>query len=334
MQVTAPHEVLPYFWKFLEPLPSGIKGRAPLTFWPLLYKMQISELVKRANEAVKLNPPTGADIHITSHGSDWLWAAFSVFAVFAVIHGGFFLLKGKHSIGHVAALLSSAILAFTYFTLASNLGWATTPVEFHHVTVSDPISPDQYVRQVFYARYIGWFLAWPVFLFLFEFVGHGLKLENLNTKTFATYALEVGGSEVFVLGLLISLLIHSTYKWGYFTFSSAALLFILTIINYNAFKNYTFSNLIKLTLVLFNVIWILYPVAFGLSEGGNVIQPDSEAVFYGILDLILFAIIPLIFAYQSVKDESAVPVVSPVSHAQEAKQLDPEPARASGETAV
>ena len=33
-------------------------------------------------------------------------------------------------------------------------------------------------------------------------------------------------------------------------------------------------------------LWILYPIAWGLCEGGNVISSDSEAVFYGILDLL------------------------------------------------
>jgi hypothetical protein len=33
-------------------------------------------------------------------------------------------------------------------------------------------------------------------------------------------------------------------------------------------------------------LWILYPIAWGVSEGGNVIAPDSEAVFYGILDFL------------------------------------------------
>jgi bacteriorhodopsin len=31
---------------------------------------------------------------------------------------------------------------------------------------------------------------------------------------------------------------------------------------------------------------MLYPVAWGLCEGGNVIAPNDEAVFYGCLDLI------------------------------------------------
>lgn len=38
--------------------------------------------------------------------------------------------------------------------------------------------------------------------------------------------------------------------------------------------------------VLTLVLWTLYPVAWGVCEGGNVIAPDSEAVFYGILDVI------------------------------------------------
>lgn len=30
----------------------------------------------------------------------------------------------------------------------------------------------------------------------------------------------------------------------------------------------------------------LYPIAWGLCEGGNVISSDSEAVFYGLLDVL------------------------------------------------
>jgi hypothetical protein len=30
----------------------------------------------------------------------------------------------------------------------------------------------------------------------------------------------------------------------------------------------------------------MYPIAWGVCEGGNVIAPDSEAIFYGILDLL------------------------------------------------
>ena len=38
--------------------------------------------------------------------------------------------------------------------------------------------------------------------------------------------------------------------------------------------------------VLTLVIWFMYPIAWGLCEGGNLIHPDGEAIFYGILDII------------------------------------------------
>ena len=34
-------------------------------------------------------------------------------------------------------------------------------------------------------------------------------------------------------------------------------------------------------------ISMLYPIAWGVSEGGNVISPTQEMIFYGILDILL-----------------------------------------------
>lgn len=34
------------------------------------------------------------------------------------------------------------------------------------------------------------------------------------------------------------------------------------------------------------ILWICYPICWGVSEGGNIIAPDSEAVYYGILDIL------------------------------------------------
>lgn len=40
---------------------------------------------------------------------------------------------------------------------------------------------------------------------------------------------------------------------------------------------------------------MLYPICWGVSEGGNVIPPDSEFIFYGILDCLLISITSLGF---------------------------------------
>lgn len=34
------------------------------------------------------------------------------------------------------------------------------------------------------------------------------------------------------------------------------------------------------------IVWMCYPIAWGVCEGRNIIAPDSEAVSYGILDLL------------------------------------------------
>jgi bacteriorhodopsin len=78
-------------------------------------------------------------------------------------------------------------------------------------------------------------------------------------------------------------------------------------------------------------IWILYPVCWGLGEGGNVITVTSEMVFYGVLDLFagpifLFGFLSAIqdveydnLGLQSgkVSDYVGAPAVRPTEKAQE-----------------
>lgn len=43
------------------------------------------------------------------------------------------------------------------------------------------------------------------------------------------------------------------------------------------------------------LLWMIYPICWGVSEGGNVIAPDSEFIFYGILDCNLIPITSAFF---------------------------------------
>jgi bacteriorhodopsin len=97
--------------------------------------------------------------------------------------------------------------------------------------------------------------------------------------------------EVMVVTGLIGALVKSSYKWGYFTFGCAAFFFVAWTVIFDARGHarnlgadinrvYTICGLWTIGL------WFLYPIAWGLSEGGNVIAPDSEAIFYGVLDVL------------------------------------------------
>jgi hypothetical protein len=45
------------------------------------------------------------------------------------------------------------------------------------------------------------------------------------------------------------------------------------------------------------LLWMAYPVCWGVSEGGNVISPDSEFIFYGILDCCLIPVSSLVLLW-------------------------------------
>jgi bacteriorhodopsin len=89
---------------------------------------------------------------------------------------------------------------------------------------------------------------------------------------------------------LVGALVASQYKWGYFVFAMAALFYIAYAVCWvGRLHANALGGGIGRTYLMVGAwtifLWFLYPIAWGLSEGGNVISPDSEAIFYGILDI-------------------------------------------------
>jgi bacteriorhodopsin len=96
---------------------------------------------------------------------------------------------------------------------------------------------------------------------------------------------------VMVVTGLVGALVRSTYKWGYYAFGCAALFYIVYMLAWEARRhaNAMGKDVGRAFLycgALTTFLWMLYPIAWGLCEGGNLIAPDSEAIFYGILDVL------------------------------------------------
>jgi bacteriorhodopsin len=135
----------------------------------------------------------------------------------------------------------------------------------------------------------------------------GLSLSDILTTAFFAWVTVVMG--------LAGALTSTRYKWGFFVMGVAALMYIWCVDLTTQVSDFCFLFFFSLSLfrsvlvfhsprTTFNAgpgvrsgfvrgawfvtfITMLYPVAWGLSEGGNVISPTREMIFYGILDLLL-----------------------------------------------
>lgn len=241
-------------------------------------------LAKRRNNAVYTNPSVlqgrVADIHITERGSNWLWAVFSLFGLGTIV---LLFLSFKRPFSHRVFFFILTLVFFIttldYYALASNLGFAPIPVEFQRSRHT--VSGD--VRQIWYSRYIDWFTTWPLLITALLLTARA----GWHRIMFAVVM-----TWIMVVSWLAGALTPTRYKWGWYTFGVIALFVISFLLlmpgrkhagalGSHIGKTYTSAT------ALFVFIWMMYPIAWGVSEGGNVIAPDSEMVFYGILDLVM-----------------------------------------------
>ncbi|KAK9447834.1 uncharacterized protein V1518DRAFT_420551 [Limtongia smithiae] len=241
---------------------------------------------RSGNEAVEINPSTGATIALVTSGSDWYWTVFSVMAATTL---GYVVLMAfvprRERFFHYLSVGAALFSSIAYFTMASNLGWAAVETEFGHQQGGGE-------RQVFYARYIGWFMSAPLIM---------LNLSFFAGVDWVTALFTAMAVNVYIIGGLVGAVVSTTYKWGYWTIGVAAWCLVVyqlvwvSMRSLNELTSVTVEPKIRTwyRLIIGGVVFIysLYPICWGLSEGGNVITPTSEGVFYGVLDLIALPIL-------------------------------------------
>jgi len=199
------------------------------------------------------------------------------FATLVIVAMSFRVPRSKRIFHYITAAITM-VACIAYFTMGSNLGYAAIPVEFVR---SNPVVRGT-ARSVFYVRYIDWVITTPLLL-LDILLTAGLPWPSI----LFTLILD----EIMIITGLVGALVASRYKWGYFTFAMAALFYIAYQITWvgRLHANHLGPNIGRTYIMVGGwtiFLWFLYPIAWGLSEGGNVISPDSEAVFYGILDVL------------------------------------------------
>jgi len=235
------------------------------------------DLITRHNGALNTNPPVG-NRHLSVAGSDWLWAVCAVYSFsLIVIIGLTFVAKGGERIFHYLFTISLFVGAISYFAMASDLG----SVAIH---ISDNTSSGGF-REIFYAKYINWFVGWTPLV---------IALGLISGVSWATIAFDVALTWTWVASWLAGAMTGTNYKWGFWTygliayFLLAASLFgagLITAKRLEIQRHYV-------PLAGWPVfLWLLYPIAWGLDDGGNKIDVTDGFVFFGILDVLLVPVI-------------------------------------------
>jgi len=255
------------------------------------------EALMKASTTTKHNPLTSATAfptvlpdpatfeHATDAGMRTLWV---VFVVMVLASAGFSALAWtvplSRRLFHTITTLITITAAISYFAMATGHG-----VNYHHIHHTEhhkhvPNTHKDIYRQVYYARYIDWAITTPLLLLDLFFLagtsgGHimmaiAADIIMVLTGLFAAY-----GSE------------HNPQRWGWYAIACIAFLVVIwhLVLNGGAQARAKGSNLGKFygSISAYTIIiWLVYPIIWGVADGARILSVNQEIIAYAILDIL------------------------------------------------
>jgi bacteriorhodopsin len=184
---------------------------------------------------------------------------------------------------HVITALITTFATLSYFAMATGEGTAFVDivVKESHKHVPDTI--EHVFRQVFWARYVDWSLTTPLLL---------LDLSFLAGLSGANIVVAVVADVIMVLtGLFAAFASRDGVTWGWYAIACVAYLFIVYILAVGGRRAVAskgsatarlFASIGGFTLIL----WTLYPIVWGISDGARKWSVDAEIIAYAVLDIL------------------------------------------------
>ncbi|KAI0531980.1 heat shock protein 30 [Xylaria digitata] len=240
-------------------------------------------LFGRENAALDINPPAGSE-ELSVNGSDWLWAVTAIYTFsFISFFGLTFVARSGEKIFHYLFTIALLVGSITYFAQASDLGYAVVS----QVNSSPSLALS---RQIFWPKYVNWVVGFPAVV---------TALGLLSGVPWATIIYNIFLSWTWVISYLVSAFTTSNYKWGFYAFGTVSwlLLAFSTFSAASSAKRVGVSRDHTLLSGWVNLLWLLYPIAFGLTDGGNRIGVTPGFIFFGILDVLLVPVLSFSFIF-------------------------------------
>jgi bacteriorhodopsin len=226
---------------------------------------------------LNVHPPAGNQ-YLTTNGSNWLFTVTTIFGVsLLVLYGLKFKARAGERFFHYLFILANFVGMIAYFAMASDLAWDP-------VRQSNELDRSGPIRQIFWAKYVFWVVEFPVLI---------IALGVLSGVAWATILYNVALSWIWIISYLVAAYTTSNYKWGFFAFGFLAHIFLLISTMHHgrgsagrvgAGRDYT------MLAGWVNLVWLLFPIAWGLSDGGNYIGVTPSLIWFGVMDLALLTV--------------------------------------------
>lgn len=240
--------------------------------------MAVIEVFRR-NDVLNINPP-GGDTHISTGGSDWMWTVTAIYLFSFLVYVGLsFRPRNGEKIFHYLFTIALFVGSICYFAIASDLAWRVIPTELYR--------GDATSYQIFWPKYVNWVVSFPIIL---------IALGLISGVSWASIIYWVFLSWVWVISYLCSAFTATSYKWGFYAFGTFAMLLLildLILTGRKSARRFGTHRDFDILAGWLSLLFILYPIAYAVSDGGNVIHVTKSLIYFGIIDVLM--LIPIAF---------------------------------------
>jgi bacteriorhodopsin len=237
------------------------------------------------NDSLRVNLQ-GGDARLSNAGSNWLWAVTAVFLVsFLTCFALSFKPRNNERIFHYLFTIALFVGTICYFSMASGISYSIVATQLN---IGRAVS-----YQIYFAKYINWVVSFPIVL---------LALGLMSGVSWATILFNIFLAWIWIISYLCSAYTVTSYKWGFYGFGTFAWLMLAYQTLHPGRSSASRLGLSRDYLMLAgwsNLLWLFYPIAFGLSDGGNKIGVTQMAIFFGILDVLMIPGLAFAFMFLS-----------------------------------